>query len=94
MSALRQVADSQGTARVQLGGAMARETLRRMQEDALAAARSIGDDPAVQAALQPSGSRDLPSVLRPAVPGRHCRCLRGVRRCPHPVAGGRQRTVD
>ncbi len=49
---LRQVADSQGTARVQLGGTMARETLRRMQEDALTSARTIGDDPAMQSALQ------------------------------------------
>ena len=65
---LRQVADSQGTARVQLGGAMARETLRRMQEDALASARSIGDDPAVQAALQPPAGRDLQGVLRRLCP--------------------------
>ncbi|HEY6457245.1 MAG TPA: ATP-binding protein [Steroidobacteraceae bacterium] len=65
---LRQVADSQGTARVQLGGAMARETLRRMQEDALASARSIGDDPAVQAALQPNAGRDLQSVLQRLCP--------------------------
>ncbi|HEX3838758.1 MAG TPA: ATP-binding protein [Steroidobacteraceae bacterium] len=65
---LRQVADSQGTARVQLGGAMARETLRRMQEDALTSARSIGDDPAVQAALQPTAGRDLPMVLRRLCP--------------------------
>jgi PAS domain-containing protein len=65
---LRQVADSQGTARVQLGGAMARETLRRMQEDALGSARSIGDDPAVQAALQPAGARDLQAVLRRLCP--------------------------
>ncbi|HEY1898570.1 MAG TPA: ATP-binding protein [Steroidobacteraceae bacterium] len=49
---LRQLVDSQGTARVQLGGAMARETLRRMEEDTLASARSIGDAPAMQAALQ------------------------------------------
>src|SRR5580658_1273468 len=49
---LQQVADSQGTARVQLGGTMARETLRRMQEDALTSARTIGDDPAMQSALQ------------------------------------------
>jgi signal transduction histidine kinase len=49
---LRQVADAQGTARVQLGGTMARETLRRMQEDALTSARTIGDDPAMQSALQ------------------------------------------
>ena len=49
---LRTLVDSQGTARVQLGGTMARETLRRMQEDALGAARTIGDDPAMQKALQ------------------------------------------
>jgi len=49
---LRQVADSQGTARVQLGGVMARETLRRMEEDALASARTISDDPALKSALQ------------------------------------------
>jgi signal transduction histidine kinase len=49
---------------------MARETLRRMQEDALASARSIGDDPAVQAALQPSAtvSPDLQIVLRRLCP--------------------------
>src|SRR5580698_7731374 len=56
---LRQVVDSQGTARVQLGGTMARETLRRMQEDALASARSIGDDPALQSALH---GPDPPSI--------------------------------
>ena len=49
---LRQVADAQGTARVQLGGTMARETLRRMQEDALSSARTVGDDPTMQSALQ------------------------------------------
>ncbi len=67
---LRQVADSQGTARVQLGGTMARETLRRMQEDALTNARTIGDDPAMQSALQApteplsaSRARDLGVLL-------------------------------
>src|ERR1700761_7554376 len=72
---LRQVADSQGTARAQLGGAMARETLRRMQEDALASARSIADDPALQSALQnlpeplPAGrSRELDSLMRRLCP--------------------------
>ena len=57
---LRQVADSQGTARVQLGGAMARETLRRMQEDTLSSARSIGDDPALQKALQEAVRTEAP----------------------------------
>jgi signal transduction histidine kinase len=57
---LRQVADSQGTARVQLGGAMARETLRRMQEDTLSSARSIGDDPALLKALQEATRTDPP----------------------------------
>src|SRR6202012_4056007 len=71
---LRQVADSQGTARVQLGGAMARETLRRMQQDALSSARSIGDDPSVQAALleatraEPSRSQQLMPVLHRLCP--------------------------
>ena len=57
---LRQVADSQGTARVQLGGAMARETLRRMQEDTLSSARSIGDDPALLKALQEAARTEAP----------------------------------
>jgi signal transduction histidine kinase len=71
---LRQVADSQGTARVQLGGAMARETLRRMQEDTLTAARSIGDDPSLQKPLQeatrtePARTQHLDSVLHRLCP--------------------------
>jgi len=71
---LRQVADSQGTARVQLGGAMARETLRRMQEDTLTSARSIGDDPSLQKALQeairtePARTQQLDSVLHRLCP--------------------------
>ncbi len=75
---LRQVADSQGTARVQFGGAMARETLRRMQEDTLTSARSIGDDPQLQKAVQetvqetartqPGPGRPLDAVLRRLCP--------------------------
>ena len=49
---------------------MARETLRRMQEDALTSARTIGDDPAMQSSLQrptepltPSRARDLNVLL-------------------------------
>src|SRR5580700_10748768 len=63
---LQQVADSQGTARVQLGGTMARETLRRMREDALASARTIGDDPALLAAL--THSQNLPLLLHRLCP--------------------------
>ncbi|HTV79627.1 MAG TPA: ATP-binding protein [Steroidobacteraceae bacterium] len=71
---LRQVADSQGAARVQLGGAMARETLRRLEEDALSAARSIGDGPQLQKALQeatrsePVRTQELDAVLRRLCP--------------------------
>jgi signal transduction histidine kinase len=66
---LRQVADSQGTARVQLGGAMARETLRRMQQDALTSARTIGDDPALQTALtNPAAGQNLQSLVRRLCP--------------------------
>ncbi len=52
---LRQVADSQGTARVQLGGAMARETLRRMHEDALVSARTLAESSVLRAALAGRG---------------------------------------
>src|SRR5919205_686674 len=38
---LRNMADAQGEARVQLAGAMAREELRRYGEDALTTARSV-----------------------------------------------------
>jgi len=87
---LRQVADSQGTARVQLGGAMARETLRRMQEDAVAAARAIGDDPALQSALQPAGdsarAEDPQLLLRrlcPAEVADACAVFEGARVLAH-----------
>ena len=71
---LRQVADAQGTARVQLGGAMARETLRRMEEDTLTSARSIADDPELQKALQqalrsePARTQQLETVLHRLCP--------------------------
>jgi signal transduction histidine kinase len=82
---LRQEADSQGTARVQLGGAMARETLRRMEEDALAAARSIGDDPALQQALGAS-NQDVDAVLRRLCPpdsAEACALFDGARLLSH-----------
>ncbi len=66
---LRQVADSQGTARVQLGGTMARETLRRMQQDALTSATTLGEDPALQAALaDPVHAQDVQSLLHRLCP--------------------------
>jgi signal transduction histidine kinase len=70
---LRQVADSQGTARVQLGGAMARETLRRMQEDTLSSARSIGDDPTLQKGLQ-EALRTEPARTQPLAALLHRLC--------------------
>ena len=50
-SRLRQGADAQGIARVQLGGAMARETLRRMHEDTQAAARNLAENSVLLRAL-------------------------------------------
>ncbi len=44
---LRDLADEQGKARVQLAGAIAREDLRRMGEDALSAARTLAERPAL-----------------------------------------------
>jgi len=44
---LRDLADEQGKARVQLAGAIAREDLRRMGEDALSAARILAERPAL-----------------------------------------------
>ena len=45
---LRDLADQQGKARVQLGGAMAREDLRRMGEDAVTAVHVLADRPTLQ----------------------------------------------
>ncbi len=48
---LRDLADDQGKARVQLAGAMAREDLRRMVEDAGTAARVLAEQPTLQRLL-------------------------------------------
>ena len=88
---LRQVADSQGTARVQLGGAMARETLRRMQEDAFASARAIEDAPALQAALHDTAqTRQLQILLRRLCPtdtADACAVFDGARLLAHAGVG-------
>jgi signal transduction histidine kinase len=63
---LRDLADDQGKARVQLAGAMAREDLRRMVEDAGTAARVIADQPTLQRLLAQGRTDAIPPILRRA----------------------------
>src|SRR5262245_34773442 len=49
---LRDMADAQGEARVQLAGAMAREELRRYGEDALTIARGVAATPTLPRLLR------------------------------------------
>src|SRR3569833_3159436 len=63
---LRDLADDQGKARVQLAGAMAREDLRRMMEDAGTAARVLAEQPTLQRLLTQGRTDALPSILRRA----------------------------
>jgi len=63
---LRDLADEQGKARVQLAGAMAREDLRRMVEDAGTAARVLAGQPTLQRLLSQGRTDALPSILRRA----------------------------
>ncbi|MBX5460377.1 MAG: HAMP domain-containing protein [Steroidobacteraceae bacterium] len=61
---LRDLADEQGQARVQLAGAVAREDLRRMGEDALSAARILADRPTLQRLLAQGNVESIPPFLR------------------------------
>ncbi len=61
---LRDLADEQGKARVQLAGAMAREDLRRMVEDAGTAARVMAEQPTLQRLLAQGRTDAIPSILR------------------------------
>jgi signal transduction histidine kinase len=61
---LRDLADEQGKARVQLAGAMAREDLRRMLEDAGTAAKVLADQPTLERLLSQGRTDALPSILR------------------------------
>ncbi|MDB6089799.1 MAG: two-component system, OmpR family, phosphate regulon sensor histidine kinase PhoR [Gammaproteobacteria bacterium] len=61
---LRDLADDQGKARVQLAGAMAREDLRRMGEDALTAARGLAERPTLQRLLTQGRTDAIPPILR------------------------------
>ena len=61
---LRDLADDQGKARVQLAGAMAREDLRRMVEDALTSARVFAEQPTLQRLLAEGRTDAIPPILR------------------------------
>jgi signal transduction histidine kinase/HAMP domain-containing protein len=61
---LRDLADEQGKARVQLAGAIAREDLRRMGEDALSAARILADRPALVRLLTQNRTEAIPPLLK------------------------------
>ena len=61
---LRDLADEQGKARVQLAATTAREDLRRLGEDALATARSLAERPTLQRLTAEGQSDALPPLLR------------------------------
>ncbi|HEY1283979.1 MAG TPA: ATP-binding protein [Steroidobacteraceae bacterium] len=61
---LRDLADEQGKARVQLAGAIAREDLRRMQEDAASSARVLAERPALQRLLNENRADAIQPLLR------------------------------
>ncbi len=61
---LRDLADEQGKSRVQLAGAMAREDVRRMDEDAGTAARVIAEQPTLQRLLSQGRTDAIPPILR------------------------------
>jgi signal transduction histidine kinase len=63
---LRDLADEQGKARVQLAATTAREDLRRMGEDALATARTLADSPTLQRLMAEGQNDALPPFLRRA----------------------------
>jgi signal transduction histidine kinase len=61
---LRDLADEQGKSRVSLAGAIAREELRRFGEDALAAAHTLADRPALQRLLAENRPDAVAALLR------------------------------
>jgi signal transduction histidine kinase len=61
---LRVLADEQGKARVQLGGAMAREDLRRFVEDAVTSARVLADRPTLNRLLSEQRPKAVGPFLR------------------------------
>jgi PAS domain S-box-containing protein len=63
---LRQQAEQQALARVQLGGISSREEIRRLSEDALTAARLLGDRPTLQRLIRSGNRAQLELFLRRA----------------------------
>ena len=61
---LRDLADEQGKARVQLAATTAREELRRLGEDALATARALAERPTLQRLTAEGQSEALPPLLK------------------------------
>ena len=61
---LRDLANQEGKARVQLAGAMAREDLRRMGEDAVTAARGLADRPTLLRLITENRPEALVPLLR------------------------------
>ncbi len=61
---LHDLADEQGKARVQLAATTAREDLRRLGEDAHAAAQALAERPTLQRLLAEGQSEALPPLLR------------------------------
>jgi len=64
IGSLRDLANQQGSARVQLAGAMAREDLRRYGEDALTQAKSVADRQTLQRMLADTRTASLGLYLR------------------------------
>ena len=64
IGSLRDLANQQGTARVQLAGATAREDLRRYGEDALTQAKSVADRQTLQRMMADARSSSLGLYLR------------------------------
>ncbi len=66
ISMLRNLADGQGQARVQLAGAMAREDLRRYGEDTLNQARSLAERPTLQRLVAEQRPETIEPLLKRA----------------------------
>src|ERR1051326_2825338 len=64
IGSLRDLADQQGKARVQLAGAMAREDLRRYGEDALTHAKTVAERQTFQRLLADGRSTTVGPYLR------------------------------
>jgi len=68
---LRDLGDEQALARARLGGATAREELRRVSEDVLATARDLASRPTIDRLLNDSAAADIAPVLRRTCEGRN-----------------------